>query len=614
MMKKVLALLVSVVLILGAFSSVSAASFSDVTKSYDWAQEAIETLAEKKVITGYPDGTFKPGNNITKQEAITLFARCLGSDEALNEAVLSVATLNAESVLAKYDSYALSQAAYLLYKKVLGEDELATYLSAANKDVPLKRYEAAVLIAKSLGGEVWLKSNPDVKSDFADANLIPATAQGYVYYASELGIIQGMGDNKFEPNGNVTRAQISVMINRILNMMQYSYSSWTVADVDVDLNVVTLRDTEGETEKYTIGSSVPVMIDGTKSALSDLEGGMEVVLTFTRDFDTETDRLYSLDAISLNIDETLEGIYRGKTTDNSGTTVTISDIENKTTKSSYKLASNVAVKYNGLSASLSDYKEGDHVFLEIVSGKVAVIDAAPKSTTINGATVVSIPSSTDANLVVKTKNGEEMELALATGATLKRNGSSAEFRSLAVGDSIDLELQYGRILKATATGVTKDIEAVIESIYHSSEESKIGVKKGSTVTTYTVSRDATITMNGEKVTLYELRVGYTVKLKTSSLSVTSITVVSSAISTQRSVTGMITAINPDWGMIQVDVVSPDGDVVSQQVFLKKGVTILNSATGKAVDASKLTVGMNILAAGTESGGIFETNSVMILSK
>ena len=518
MMKKVLALLVSVVLILGSFSSVFAASFSDVTKSYDWAEEAIETLAAKKVITGYPDGTFKPGNNITKQEAITLFARCLGSDEDVNEAVLSVASLNAESVLAKYDSYALNQAAYLLYKKVLNEDDLATYLSAANKDDTLKRYEAAILIAKSLGGDVWLKSNPDVKADFADTDEIPANAQGYVYYASELGIIQGMGDNEFAPNGNVTRAQVSVMINRILNMMQYSYSHWTVADVDVDLNVVTLRDTEGETEKYTISSSVPVMIDGTKSALSELQGGMEVVLTFTRDFDTETERLYSLDAISLNIDETLEGIYRGKTTDNSGTIVTIADIESKTTKNNYKLAANVAVKYNGLAASLADYKDGDHVFLEIISGKVAVIDAAPKNTTVNNATVVSIPSSTDANLVVKTKNGEEMELALASGATLRRNGSLTEFRSLAVGDSINLELQYGRILTATATGASKDVEAVIESIYHSAEESKIGVKKGSTVTTYTVSRDAVITMNGEKVTLYELRVGYTVKLKTASLS------------------------------------------------------------------------------------------------
>lgn len=614
MMKKVLALLVSVVLILGSFSSVFAASFSDVTKSYDWAEEAIETLAAKKVITGYPDGTFKPGNNITKQEAITLFARCLGSDEDVNEAVLSVASLNAESVLAKYDSYALNQAAYLLYKKVLNEDDLATYLSAANKDNPLKRYEAAILIAKSLGGDVWLKSNPDVEADFADADEIPANAQGYVYYASELGIIQGMGDNEFVPNGNVTRAQVSVMINRILNMMQYSYSHWTVADVDVDLNVVTLRDTEGETEKYTIGSSVPVMIDGTKSALSELQSGMEVVLTFTRDFDTETDRLYSLDAISLNIDETLEGIYRGKTTDNGGTTVTIADIENKTEKSNYKLASNVAVKYNGLAASLADYKDGDHVFLEIVAGKVAVIDAAPKNTTVNNATVVSIPSSTDANLVIKMKNGDEMELALASGATLRRNGSVTEFRSLAVGDSINLELQYGRILTATATGVSKDVEAVIESIYHSADESKIGVKKGSTVTTYTVSRDAVITMNGEKVTLYELRVGYTVKLKTASLSVTDITVLSSAVTTQRSVTGTITAINSDWGMLQVDVVTADGTVVPQQVFLKKGVTILNSATGKSVDASKLTVGMSILAAGTETGGIFETNSVMILGK
>ena len=173
---------VSATMAIPAFS----ASFSDVTSAYEWAEDAIYELADVGIIQGYPEGTFKPGNNITKEEAVTLFARAMGSADDSNEAIMNVAYDNAESSLAKYDSYALEQAAYLMYKNVLSADDLATYLSSVNKSKTLNRYEAATLIAKCLGGDVWLKTNPDVELSFDDADTVPYSAVGYVYYASEL--------------------------------------------------------------------------------------------------------------------------------------------------------------------------------------------------------------------------------------------------------------------------------------------------------------------------------------------------------------------------------------------------------------------------------------------
>ena len=46
-------------------------TFSDVSASH-WAYEAISSAAEKGWITGYPDGTFRPENAITRAEAVTL--------------------------------------------------------------------------------------------------------------------------------------------------------------------------------------------------------------------------------------------------------------------------------------------------------------------------------------------------------------------------------------------------------------------------------------------------------------------------------------------------------------------------------------------------------------
>jgi len=71
MLKRVLSLMLGIMFLLSP-AVLAATSFSDVTASYGWAQEAISDLAKSKVINGYPDGTFKPGNSITKEEAISL--------------------------------------------------------------------------------------------------------------------------------------------------------------------------------------------------------------------------------------------------------------------------------------------------------------------------------------------------------------------------------------------------------------------------------------------------------------------------------------------------------------------------------------------------------------
>ena len=46
--------------------------FSDKAKIADWAKESVGSLSNAGGIGGYPDGTFKPTNNMTKQEAIAL--------------------------------------------------------------------------------------------------------------------------------------------------------------------------------------------------------------------------------------------------------------------------------------------------------------------------------------------------------------------------------------------------------------------------------------------------------------------------------------------------------------------------------------------------------------
>lgn len=51
--------------------------FSDV-KNNHWASGYINVAVAERLINGYPDGTFKPENNISNGEALTLIVKMLG--------------------------------------------------------------------------------------------------------------------------------------------------------------------------------------------------------------------------------------------------------------------------------------------------------------------------------------------------------------------------------------------------------------------------------------------------------------------------------------------------------------------------------------------------------
>ena len=74
-MKKQLAVLAATA-VLGVTSAFAANPFSDVTPQ-DWAYQAVAQLASQGIVNGYPDGTFKGQNNITRYEMAQMVAKAL---------------------------------------------------------------------------------------------------------------------------------------------------------------------------------------------------------------------------------------------------------------------------------------------------------------------------------------------------------------------------------------------------------------------------------------------------------------------------------------------------------------------------------------------------------
>lgn len=604
MKKRSISLLVAVVMILSVSISAMALTFTDVEENF-WAKTEIEALSNVGVISGYPDGTFKPNANITKEEAVALFAKALGYNEEANEEIVSFANEKYAEALENYTSYAKNQAAFLLYKGVLADSDIVGFMTTANKSQPLKRYEAAVMIAKALGADAWLSGNPDFELLYEDAAEIPETAKAYVYYAGEKGIMKGMDEKTFSPNGNVTRAQVATMIYRILDAMNFTYTEGVVANVDATLNTLTMKTTDGDTLSYNISKEIPVRINGELSQITLLDAGLEVVMTRT---DTG---LFAIDAIKVVPDEAIIGIYKGKLTETNATTIKIADLETGVV-TSYKLSPAAAITYKGAPGSLSSYVINDYVKAEIKGGEIAVIDAEPKTVVVEDLIVDAIEFTPDVTLKLRTKDNEVLSYEVKSGASLKRNNKTVDFDDLAIGDSIDVTLEYGVVASVFAIGTDKNVTGTVEEITISKNTSYITVNTGSQAVKYALSRDAVIKLDGKEASIYDIRLGAEVSFKATSSTITSLTVTSVAVSTQ--VTGTITLVNTSYGMIVVDAVDASGNIVEKQIFVKDTVKILDANDGKVKTVKDLSAGKSIMAAIFENTGILEATSIMILAQ
>ena len=82
-MKKTFAAIFAATAVLGVTTAFAANPFSDVTPN-DWAYQSVAQLAAAGVINGYPDGTFKGQNNITRYEMAQMVAKAMANEARAN--------------------------------------------------------------------------------------------------------------------------------------------------------------------------------------------------------------------------------------------------------------------------------------------------------------------------------------------------------------------------------------------------------------------------------------------------------------------------------------------------------------------------------------------------
>jgi len=171
-------------------------TFKDTGKH--WAATSINELAKCGVVNGFPDGTFLPGQAVTRAQFVKMLS-------------LALQWPTAEKAPAFKDNipaWASSAVAEAVANGVVSGYPDGSF----GPDVSISRSDMAVMIDRALSLQETVET-----LKYKDAGSISDYARTAVAKASSAGLIQGEG-GLFRPKDGATRAETAVVISRLLKL------------------------------------------------------------------------------------------------------------------------------------------------------------------------------------------------------------------------------------------------------------------------------------------------------------------------------------------------------------------------------------------------------------
>lgn len=180
--------------------------FTDV-KNDHWAYANINAMVKAGAVNGYPDGSFRPSENVTYGEFIKMMYM------ALNGSVLIGGAENKEHWAAPYYYAALAEKYF---------DAGSIEIDILDKKMPRKHMahaSAGVIRAleRDTKAEFDGKINGKAEEDSIEfTDVLPAGEYAYdIMTACESGILSGYPDGTFGGNRTLTRAEATAVIGRL---------------------------------------------------------------------------------------------------------------------------------------------------------------------------------------------------------------------------------------------------------------------------------------------------------------------------------------------------------------------------------------------------------------
>lgn len=223
-MKKVLCIALCLMFVM---SNITTAFGLENDYENNWAKNEIEYMKNRGIISGYPDGSFKPSNNMSKAEFYKVINKIMGF------AQISEITFN--DVVA--DNW---------YYNDVAKGVAAGYI------IPAESLEAGKNInrgevARIIGIVFSIDGDKQEANNFTDSDTIPEQLKAAIGGLKKNGYINGYPDGSFRVNAEITRAEVVKMLCNITGEIineQCTVNSNAEKNLVVNTADVTLKDME----------------------------------------------------------------------------------------------------------------------------------------------------------------------------------------------------------------------------------------------------------------------------------------------------------------------------------------------------------------------------------
>lgn len=489
----------------------SAASFSDIENSDH--KDAILSLADAKIVSGYPDGTFKPNAVVTRGNVTKFLGKWLVSenyeipaDYATKARFSDLPTTTPDKELLQYAALVKDAGVFkgsnnqLMQANNMSREQMAVVLVRAIKTV----YNVD-LVAE-------YKADKDFESVITDLDKATATENREAIIALEYaGLTNVTNTTKFNPKNSLTRGQFASFLSRAIDNIGEE-APLTVKEAKV-VDATTLEVTLSDDTKHTVKLETALPENKETKVDFEIEGkSYSAVVTYeVAEAKLESVKAINAKTIEVKFNKAIEDTSKAKVELLRGTfkqNVTLVWSEDK---KSVQLvgatnfqAADYTVNVSGLTEKVltSDVKiEAQKVTSIEILDEVAVVDKAVKTdgtfeagTTATVGYVVKDQYGTDITKSTSLKtndNNNTTVVADSAKGVVKLSGAVVEGKK--IGDLVPVVLFDA----ATGTSVSKTVKLSAESTVSSIEVAGIYNAKGEEVALNDSSKasDAYIVLN-----------------------------------------------------------------------------------------------------------------------
>lgn len=220
-------------------------------------------------------------------------------------------------------------------------------------------------------------------------------------------------------------------------------------------NTITVRNALGQTATYTLAANVAITYNGQPVTLADLQVGDKVSLTLTQGLVT---------AIAIDPrPQGVVGVVTARTTDQFGRPATITVQAAAGTATTYNVAADVQVTYNGQATTFASIAVGDRVELTLANQVVTGIVIQERYQSVQGTVTATATNAFGhpKTISIKLANGRISTYNVAVNVEVAFNNQPRTFADIQVGDVVALTISNNLVTKITIVQQVVTVEGVV---------------------------------------------------------------------------------------------------------------------------------------------------------